>query len=217
MVVLVALPLAALLAVTATVAVGRLNRAAAASDVVHAMTVANAVRGVLAQLEAEEVTSVGFLVSVPLWVKVICATTISAGIATGGFRIIRTVGKRLTKLLPVHGFAAQATGAAIIQTATLVGVPLSTTHVISSCVMGVGAAKRLTAVKWSLMGKIAWAWIITLPITASLGYTLFCALRLPSVVPPGAQHPAALIRAHSDPARVSSGSVPDRDTMKWKF
>ena len=115
---------------------------------------------------------------VPMWVKVICATTISIGIATGGFRIIRTVGKRLTKLLPAHGFAAQATGAAVIQTATIVGIPLSTTHVISSCVMGVGAAKRLNAVKWSLMGKIVCAWLITLPITGTLGYLIWHLARL---------------------------------------
>jgi PiT family inorganic phosphate transporter len=110
---------------------------------------------------------------VPMWVKVLCATTISIGIATGGFRIIRTVGKRLTKLLPAHGFAAQATGAAVIQTATVVGIPLSTTHVISSCIMGVGAAKRFNAVKWSLMGKIVCAWVITLPITGTLGYLIW--------------------------------------------
>jgi PiT family inorganic phosphate transporter len=116
--------------------------------------------------------------NVPVWVKLICATTIAIGIATGGFRIIKTVGKKLTKLKPAQGFAAQATGAAVIQLATLVGIPLSTTHVVSSSVMGVGATKRLSAVKWGLMGRIACAWVITIPITGTLGYTLLRGLSI---------------------------------------
>jgi PiT family inorganic phosphate transporter len=116
--------------------------------------------------------------NVPIWVKLICAVTIAAGIATGGFRIIRTVGKKLTKLKTAQGFAAQATGAAVIQLATLFGVPLSTTHVISSSVMGVGATKRLSAVKWGLMGRIACAWVITIPITGGVGYALLRSLNV---------------------------------------
>jgi PiT family inorganic phosphate transporter len=115
---------------------------------------------------------------VAMWIKVLCATTIALGIGTGGMRIIRTVGKKLTRLQKSQGFAAQAAGAAVIQSATLLGIPLSTTHVISSSIMGVGATKRLNAVKWRVMGRIVWAWVLTIPVTASLGYGLFHGFRL---------------------------------------
>ena len=114
---------------------------------------------------------------VPVWIKVLCAGTIALGIATGGVRIIRTVGKKLTRLQKTQGFAAQTAGAAVIQGATLLGIPLSTTHVISSSIMGVGATKRLNAVKWRTMGRIVWAWVLTLPVTGSLGYALFYAFK----------------------------------------
>jgi inorganic phosphate transporter, PiT family len=104
------------------------------------------------------------------WVKVTCALVMAAGIATGGWRIIKTMGSKLVRLQPIHGFAAQTTAATIIQLGSLWGMPLSTTHVISTSIMGVGATKRLNAVKWRLMGRIIWAWVLTLPITAALGY-----------------------------------------------
>jgi PiT family inorganic phosphate transporter len=84
-------------------------------------------------------------------------------------RIIRTMGQRLVKLQPVQGFAAETTAAAIIYGASLIGVPLSTTHVISTSIMGVGASKRLSAVKWGVVETIVWAWVLTLPVTALLG------------------------------------------------
>jgi PiT family inorganic phosphate transporter len=107
------------------------------------------------------------------WVKVTCALVMAAGIATGGWRIIKTMGKKLVRLQPIHGFAAQTTAALVIQVASVWGMPLSTTHVISTSIMGVGATKRLNAVKWRLMGRIVWAWVLTLPVTAVLGYGLF--------------------------------------------
>jgi PiT family inorganic phosphate transporter len=110
---------------------------------------------------------------VPLWIKLLCAGTIAAGIASGGQRIIKTVGKGLTRLQPIHGFAAQTMGALVIQTASLLGIPLSTTHVVSSSIMGVGAAKRFNAVKWSLMARLLWAWVFTIPITGAVGYAFF--------------------------------------------
>jgi PiT family inorganic phosphate transporter len=96
----------------------------------------------------------------------------AAGTSAGGWRIIRTMGHKMVKLQPVHGFAAETTAAFIIHTASTVGVPLSTTHVISSSIMGVGASKRLSAVKWGVVERIVAAWILTLPVTAFIGYGL---------------------------------------------
>ncbi len=104
------------------------------------------------------------------WVKVICALTIAAGTATGGWRIIRTLGHKMVRLQPIHGFAAETTAATIIFAASRLGIPLSTTHVISTSIMGVGATKRLSAVKWGVVGRIVWAWVLTLPATALIAY-----------------------------------------------
>jgi len=108
----------------------------------------------------------------PTWVKVLCALTMAAGTAAGGWRIIRTLGHRVVKLQPVHGFAAETTAALIIQGASLYGIPLSTTHVISTSIMGVGAVKRFSGMKWTVVERIVWAWIFTLPATGLLGYAL---------------------------------------------
>jgi len=110
--------------------------------------------------------------SVPAWVKVLCALTMAAGTAAGGWRIIRTLGHRMVKLQPVHGFAAETSAALIIQGASLYGIPLSTTHVISTSIMGVGAVKRFSGVKWTVVERIIWAWIFTLPATGVIGFIL---------------------------------------------
>ncbi len=107
---------------------------------------------------------------VALWVKVLCALTMAAGTAAGGWRIIKTLGHKMVRLQPIHGFAAETTAAVIIQAASHLGIPLSTTHVISSSIMGVGATKRLSAVKWGIVGRMVWAWVLTLPITGVLAY-----------------------------------------------
>jgi inorganic phosphate transporter, PiT family len=104
------------------------------------------------------------------WVMVTCALVMAAGTAGGGWRIIKTMGHKMVKLQPVHGFAAETTAAAIIESASHFGIPLSTTHVISSTIMGVGATKRLSAVKWGVVSRIVWAWVLTLPITGLIGY-----------------------------------------------
>ncbi len=106
------------------------------------------------------------------WVVVLCAATMAAGTAAGGWRIIRTLGHKMVKLQPVHGFAAETTAAIIIQTASSYGIPLSTTHVISTSIMGVGAVKRFSGVKWTVVERIVWAWILTLPATALISYVL---------------------------------------------
>jgi inorganic phosphate transporter, PiT family len=110
--------------------------------------------------------------AMPVWVKVLCALTMAAGTAAGGWRIIRTLGHRVVKLQPVHGFAAETTAALIIQGASLYGIPLSTTHVISTSIMGVGAVKRFSGVKWTIIERIVWAWIFTLPVTGVIGFIL---------------------------------------------
>jgi len=110
--------------------------------------------------------------SVPTWVKIVCALTMAAGTAAGGWRIIRTLGHRMVKLQPVHGFAAETSAALIIQGASLYGIPLSTTHVISTSIMGVGAVKRFSGVRWTVVERIVWAWIFTLPATGLIGFIL---------------------------------------------
>jgi len=106
------------------------------------------------------------------WVKITCALTMACGTAAGGWRIIKTLGHKMVKLQPIHGFAAETTAAVVIQIASHWGVPLSTTHVIATSIMGVGATKRFSAVKWGIVERMVWAWVLTLPITALFGYWL---------------------------------------------
>ena len=103
---------------------------------------------------------------IPLWVIVLAASAIAFGTAAGGWRIIRTMGQRVVKLDPVHGFAAETTAATIILTASQFGMPVSTTHVISSAIIGVGSSDRLSAVRWGVAGNIVIAWILTIPASA---------------------------------------------------
>jgi len=109
---------------------------------------------------------------VAFWIKLLCALTMAAGTTMGGWRIIRTLGHKMVRLQPIHGFAAEATAATIIQLGSHWGIPLSTTHVISSAIMGVGATKRLSAVKWDIVGNMLWTWILTTPVIALLAYAL---------------------------------------------
>jgi len=102
-------------------------------------------------------------VEVPLWVILLCAFAMGLGTAMGGWRVIKTLGVQMLKLEPVHGFAAETSATAVILGASSLGVPVSTTHVISSCIMGVGATRRLSAVRWGIAGKIVMAWVFTLP------------------------------------------------------
>jgi PiT family inorganic phosphate transporter len=106
---------------------------------------------------------------IPTWIIVSSATAIAAGTYVGGWRIIRTMGSRIIKMDPPQGFAAQAAGAAVILSASHVGFPLSTTHVISGGIMGAGAAKRVSAVRWGVAGNIVVAWVLTLPASAAVG------------------------------------------------
>jgi len=117
----------------------------------------------------------GFLksVEVPFWVILICALAMGLGTAVGGWRVIKTLGVRMLKLEPVHGFAAETSAAAIIFSCSHLGLPVSTTHVISTSIMGVGATKRLSAVRWGIGKKIVNAWILTLPSCALFAWAMF--------------------------------------------
>ena len=109
---------------------------------------------------------------VPDWVVVVCALTMALGTAAGGWRIIKTMGHKMVKLQPVHGFAAETTAATVLSVTAQFGMPVSTTHAITTSIMGVGCAKRFSALKLGVIERILWAWIMTLPATACVAYAL---------------------------------------------
>jgi PiT family inorganic phosphate transporter len=109
---------------------------------------------------------------VPFWVVVTCASVMALGTAAGGWRIIKTLGVKLVNLRPINGFAAEASAATLIEVASRIGLPLSTTHVISSTIMGVGASKRFSCVRWGVGGNIVMAWIITIPLCGFLAWAI---------------------------------------------
>ncbi len=115
---------------------------------------------------------------IPLWVIGVSATAMALGTAAGGWRIIRTMGTRLTRLQPVHGFAAETAAGIVIETASRLGFPLSTTHVIASAIMGVGTARGASSVRWNVAGNIVTAWIITIPATASVAFVAYWLMSL---------------------------------------
>lgn len=110
---------------------------------------------------------------VPTWVIICCYVAISMGIMFGGWRIVKTMGQKITKLKPIDGFCAETGAALTLFTATSLGVPVSTTHTITGSIMGVGSLKRLSAVKWGVAGTIVWAWIITIPCAATISATAY--------------------------------------------
>lgn len=110
---------------------------------------------------------------VPLWVVLTCHFAIGLGTLSGGWRIVRTMGSRLTKLKPVGGFAAETAGATAIFMSTYAGIPVSTTHTITGGIVGVGATRRLSAVRWGVATTVLWAWILTIPMSAAIAALLF--------------------------------------------
>ena len=114
----------------------------------------------------------GQALHIAIWIKIVCALTMCAGTAAGGWRIIKTLGHKMVKIQPVHGFAAEATGATVLFTAAHFGMPVSTTHAITASIMGVGCAKGLNQLKLPVIEKIIWAWILTLPASAAVAYGL---------------------------------------------
>jgi PiT family inorganic phosphate transporter len=111
--------------------------------------------------------------NVPFWVEFLCYTAIGLGTMFGGWRIVKTMGAKITKLQPLGGFCAETAGAIALLIATYGAVPVSTTHTITGAIMGVGATKRLSAVKWGVAGRIVWAWILTIPASAAVSAISF--------------------------------------------
>ena len=105
---------------------------------------------------------------VPMWVVLCCYTAIGLGTMFGGWRIVKTMGQKITKLKPVGGFCAETGGAITLFVATALGIPVSTTHTITGAIVGVGATKRLSAVRWGVAGSIVWAWVLTIPCSAAV-------------------------------------------------
>ena len=120
----------------------------------------------------------GLWENIPFWVIAVSALSISLGTAVGGWRVVKTLGMRVTALRPVHGFTADFSAAAVIEAASQLGIPVSTTHCASSAVMGIGATKRLSAVRWGVAGNIITAWILTFPICGGLGYAFALLLKV---------------------------------------
>ncbi len=116
--------------------------------------------------------------NIPWWVIIVSALAISSGIAMGGWRVIRTVGMKITALQPIHGFATQASAATVIEIASRLGIPVSTTHCATAATMGVGATKRLSAVRWGVTRNIVLAWILTFPICGALGWIIASLLKI---------------------------------------
>lgn len=115
---------------------------------------------------------------VPLWVILASYSAIALGTLSGGWRIVKTMGYKITKLRPVHGFAAETAGAATILGASVAGIPVSTTHIICSSIMGVGTTMGSSTVKWGVARNIMWAWILTIPISACIGFAAFVVIRI---------------------------------------
>ena len=110
---------------------------------------------------------------VPLWVVLAAHSAIAAGTAAGGWRIVKTMGTKITKLTPFGGFCAETGGGATILLASLLGVPVSTTHTITGAIVGVGTSRRVGAVRWAMAGRIVWAWILTIPMSALIAAMAF--------------------------------------------
>ncbi len=143
--------------------------------------------GLLVSVHASFATQTGWLRhlylptsdSIPRWIELCAYTAISLGTAFGGWRIVYTMGSRITKLRPVGGFCAETGGAAAILVATHFGIPVSTTHTITGAIVGVGATQRLSAVRWGIAGRIVWAWVLTIPaagIMAAISYHVLARL-----------------------------------------
>ena len=111
--------------------------------------------------------------AIPLWIVITCALVMAAGTWAGGWKIIKTLGHKMVRIRPVHGFAAETTAATLLYATGELGMPVSTTHTITTSIMGVGAANRWNSVNWSMSGRIIWAWIITIPASAIMAWGIY--------------------------------------------
>jgi len=148
---------------------------AAAYSLMHGANDAQKTMGIIAGV----LFTAGYLseFTIPFWVVIAAHTAIGLGTLSGGWRIIHTMGSKITKLQPVHGFAAETGAAIAIYTATALGVGISTTHTITGAIVGVGATRRLSAVRWGVAGRIVWAWLATIPGSAAIGALTYALCR----------------------------------------
>ena len=116
--------------------------------------------------------------TIPFWIVLMAHAAIALGTLSGGWRIIHTMGSKITKLVPMGGFAAETAGAATLFTSTALGIPVSTTHVITGAIVGVGSIRRRRAVRWGVAGQIVWAWLLTIPISALIGALVYALISL---------------------------------------
>jgi inorganic phosphate transporter, PiT family len=114
---------------------------------------------------------------IPLWVVLTCHAAMGLGTMSGGWRIVRTMGMRITKLTPIEGFCAETSGAASLFMATALGIPVSTTHTITGAIVGTGSVRKFSAVRWGVAGRIVWAWVLTIPGSAAIGAVTYLAAR----------------------------------------
>jgi PiT family inorganic phosphate transporter len=151
---------------------------AAAYSLGHGTNDAQKTMGIIAVL----LVSTGYLAefTVPLWVILTAHAAIALGTLSGGWRIVKTMGMRITKLRPVGGFCAEASGALVLIGTAVGGIPVSTTQTITGSIVGVGALQRLSAVRWGVAGRILWAWVLTIPASSALAALVWTALRLAS-------------------------------------
>ncbi len=149
---------------------------AAAFSLNHGANDAQKTMGIIAGI----LFTAGYLTefSIPFWVVLIAHAAIALGTLSGGWRIIHTMGSKITKLQPVHGFAAETGAAGAVFLATMLGIPVSTTHAITGAIVGVGSTRRLSAVRWGVAGRIVWAWILTIPAAAAFGAAMEYSLGL---------------------------------------
>jgi len=141
----------------------------------HGMNDAQKTMGIIAVV----LFSSGYMGSsfyIPYWVEILCYLTISLGTMAGGWRIVKTMGSKITRLQPMGGFCAETAAAISIIGASVAGIPVSTTHTITGAIMGVGATKRLTAVRWGIAGDIVWAWVLTIPVSAIISAAFYIAI-----------------------------------------
>jgi len=145
---------------------------AAIYSISHGLNDAQKTMGIIALV----LFSGGYLGSkfhIPFWVVLACHSVIALGTLSGGWRIVKTMGVKITKLQPIGGFCAETSAAISIIGASLAGIPVSTTHTITGAIMGVGSTRRLSAVRWGVAGTIIWAWILTIPITGTLSAGIY--------------------------------------------
>ena len=114
---------------------------------------------------------------VPFWVVLVCQLAMALGTFLGGWRIVHTMGSKITKLRPIGGFCAETAGAVTLFATAAAGIPVSTTHTITGAIVGVGATQRLSAVRWGVAGRIVWAWLLTIPASAAVAAMLFLLMR----------------------------------------